>query len=393
MEKASERENSNLGTVSPTNDLTFDFIADDEFRASLQSDYREMAKAFEAEAWKAVHVLAGSVIEALLVEYLVVSGAKPKGKDPLTVSLSEAIEACELARVLSPRTGSLCDVVRDYRNLIHPGRLIRLQDKYGEDSAQIAISLVGIITSEVAQKRKESYGLTATQIVRKISIDESAKSLVPNLLSETREYERKRLVERAIPEAYRSESSEILPNARTLETLTYCYRLALSSLHSNDQARAAERFARMVREDSSESITAYADAFFSCGELQHLNPVDQALVKKHLYARLEGFQVGGDFPSQIVETLAGIGPYLEDQDILTFTNLCARFVASGTEESQTGFTNLLSSEYETLKTPELKTKMEKHLDERVKVARKRNYPPDMIKRLDRLSVLCSEFPF
>jgi hypothetical protein len=44
----------------------FDFISDERFRASLQSDYSELGKAGQAEAWKAVHVLAGSIIEAVL---------------------------------------------------------------------------------------------------------------------------------------------------------------------------------------------------------------------------------------------------------------------------------------------------------------------------------------
>jgi hypothetical protein len=379
--------------MSSTNDLTFDFIADDEFRASLQSDYHEMARAFEAESWKAVHVLAGSVIEALLVEYLVVSGVRPKGKDPLTVTLGEAIEECQKAKVLTPKTASLCDVVKDYRNLIHPGRLIRLQEKYGQGSAQIALSLVGMITSEVAQKRKESYGLTAEQIVRKIAIDVTASSLIPNLLSETSEFEKKRLVERIIPEAYRSESSDVFPNEKTLSALVYCYRQSLSSLPQDDQARTAKRFARMVREESSEKIAAYADAFFSCEEIKHLNSIDRALVKKQIFARLEQVKLGGDFPSQIVETLKGIGPYLEDHDIIQFTNLCVRFVSSGVEASQVGFMNLLSAEYEALETAELRTKMESHIGAWIEHAKERKYPADRIERLERLSVLCSDIPF
>ena len=49
---------------------TFDFVADDDFRAGLVSDYAEMQKALEAESWKSVHVLAGSIVEAILVDYI-----------------------------------------------------------------------------------------------------------------------------------------------------------------------------------------------------------------------------------------------------------------------------------------------------------------------------------
>jgi len=40
----------------------FDYITIDEFRKSLESDYQEMTSCFTAEAWKAVHVLAGSIL-------------------------------------------------------------------------------------------------------------------------------------------------------------------------------------------------------------------------------------------------------------------------------------------------------------------------------------------
>ncbi len=153
------------------NVLNFDFITDEQFRASLLSDCRELQVCLESQAWKAVHVLAGSIIEALLVEYLVVSQGKAVAKNPLNMTLDEAIKACVAAKVLTDRSAKLSDVVRDYRNLIHPGRVIRLNEQYGQDTAQIAVSLVAIITAEVAAKRKENYGPTAEQIVRKLTVN------------------------------------------------------------------------------------------------------------------------------------------------------------------------------------------------------------------------------
>jgi hypothetical protein len=376
-----------------TIDLTFDFITDDQFRISLQTDYREMVRAVEIGAWKAVHVLAGSIIEALLVEYLVVSKIDPKGKDPLTITLSEAIEACKGAKVLSPRTSSLCDVIKDYRNLIHPGRLIRLQDKYGESSAHIALALVEIITTEVAQRRKENYGLTAEQIVRKISIDERALSLVPNLLTETKEHERRRLIDRVIPEALLAEGSDWLKNETTLGTLKSCYRLALSSLPQSDQSKAAERFAQLVREESSEKITAYADAFFSCEDMQHLNTKDRALVKNHIFARMDGLKSSGEFPADLLGMLQGIGPHLEDNDIVKFTNFCVRFVLSDVVASQKGFAALLAAEYNALKTSQLQTKLENQIGAWITSGKERKFSQDRIERLEHLATECSEIPF
>src|SRR5260370_15503506 len=50
---------------------TFDFVSGQQFRASLEADYQELLSAMGVQAYKAEHVLAGSIIEALLVDYLI----------------------------------------------------------------------------------------------------------------------------------------------------------------------------------------------------------------------------------------------------------------------------------------------------------------------------------
>ena len=66
----------------------FDFVIDDDFRACLESDYNELEMTIAAECWKAAHVLAGSIVEAILVDYLYASDYKTRvGKDPLKLDL------------------------------------------------------------------------------------------------------------------------------------------------------------------------------------------------------------------------------------------------------------------------------------------------------------------
>jgi hypothetical protein len=160
--------------------MYFDFISDEQFRASLTSDHIEMISCADAGSWKAVHVLAGSIIEALLIEYLLVSGIRPKDKDPL---------------------------ILDLRNLIHAGRIIRLQKEVTPEGGQIAVHLVHLITKEVAHRRKLRYGQTGEQITKKIRTDEHCLALLPDLLSETKEQERTKLVMTLIPDAYKNEQA------------------------------------------------------------------------------------------------------------------------------------------------------------------------------------------
>jgi hypothetical protein len=50
--------------------ISFDFITHDDFRRSLESDWVELESCYGSKAWKSVHVLAGSIIEALLIDCL-----------------------------------------------------------------------------------------------------------------------------------------------------------------------------------------------------------------------------------------------------------------------------------------------------------------------------------
>jgi hypothetical protein len=136
----------------------FDFITGAQFRESLENDYGEMVRCFDSKSWKSVQVLAGSIVEALLIDYLLATNDPPRGgKDPLRMDLAEAVNICKAEGVLSERTADLSSVVRSYRNLIHPGRTVRLNEAQpSENSAKIALALVDLLVEEVANTRLAS---------------------------------------------------------------------------------------------------------------------------------------------------------------------------------------------------------------------------------------------
>jgi len=161
----------------------FEFISNEAFRTSLESDYSELEKCIEVGAWKAAHVLAGSIVEATLVDYLLSTDFPSRCKeDPLRFDLGEIISTCRAENIISQRVEDLSTVIREYRNLIHPGRFARTGDIVDNDSALIAKSLVVLIAKEVTAKRKEAYGLTAEQIVSKVISDPSNTVVIAHLL-------------------------------------------------------------------------------------------------------------------------------------------------------------------------------------------------------------------
>src|SRR4051794_31417429 len=127
--------------------LDFDFITDAELRSSLEADYRELLACFEGRSWKAVHVLSGSIVEAVLVDYLLVTSYTDA--NPLRMTLQELIEAAKAGGILPEKPADLSSVVRGYRNLTPPGRVKRLNETVDEDGPQIATAVVSLVVRAV----------------------------------------------------------------------------------------------------------------------------------------------------------------------------------------------------------------------------------------------------
>lgn len=280
-----------------------------DLRNSLQGDYEEMQKAAKVGAWKSAQVMAGSIVECLLVDYLLSKPDGPPGKNPLKMDLAEAIAACKEDGAISDRTADLCAVVRSYRNLIHPGRMIRLEEKApNRASGEIAVALIELIVDDIAQTRRDTVGLTAEQILQKIEKDFQIQSILRHLLDEVREAQRVRLLTDLLPKAHRAhlgyfEGQEV---AKRIEA---AFRTIFESLSASRKTEVADRFARLLREEDGEVIATYRMAFFKGSDLEHLSPQHLAIVKEHIFG-----SIGNLLRDEDLAVLAGIGKFLVPED-------------------------------------------------------------------------------
>ncbi len=369
--------------------MDFDFISDENFRASLISDYQELKACHEAGSLKATHVLAGSIIEALLIEYLVVTKTSVANKDVLKLDLSEAILACVNAGVIRQSTSSLCDVIRDYRNLIHPGRMVRLKGEVTQEGANIALNIVSIVTKEVSKKRKETLGPTAKQIANKLRSDKHSLAVLPELIIATNEHELFKLVDTTIPEAFSEERAALFGDGETPARLRAAYRHTLEALPGELQKRIAEKFANMVRVESGDQIQDFGDAFFTASDIIHLKPADATLVTKYLLKRLEGSVGTGQ---NMFLPLIDIGQFVSDADFPNFIDMLTRWLL----KQPPNFSDkaLLFLELVFNNVSEIRQEM---MSDRVGVlritAKDKNYPPQAQERIGELSSKWLYIPF
>lgn len=271
----------------------FDFIEAAEFRQSLELDYGEMHRCAKASAWKSVQVLAGSIVEALLIDYLLATHKRrPGAQDPLRIDLSEAIALCKTDGLLNDRTADLSTVVRSYRNLIHPGRVIRLgEEAPSENSAVIAMKLVDMITAQVESRRKETFGLTADQLLSKLERDDDSIAILKHLLADVNAGQRSRFLLDVVPPRYLelkqqgSPDDELFsPLAMKLDRLPRAYRLVLDSVDEPTKRRVADWFVRIIREEDGDTVRLLREAFFRSEDTAMVADKQRALVKEHLLA-------------------------------------------------------------------------------------------------------------
>lgn len=129
-------------------------ISDLRLRLILATDYEELQAAFRAKCWKSVIVLAGAVMEGLLLDRLkrdqaLAMSANKAPKDNktnldkwrLTDLINVAIELKLISSTLEKYPFSL----RDFRNLIHPARQAEIGLQLGESEAQIAMTMLDMV--------------------------------------------------------------------------------------------------------------------------------------------------------------------------------------------------------------------------------------------------------
>ncbi|WP_393951067.1 hypothetical protein [Lysinibacillus sp. PWR01] len=144
----------NYGSIDwQENSRNFDFLHDGDLKSIIERDYRELITILLPDgAWKSVVIMSGSILEAILFDVLtnpiysskaLISPKAPRNKDKVVQidswKLKNLIEVAEDILVLPPqRIKSIDQVLRDYRNFVHPKKEIKSSHQCTEAEALMA---------------------------------------------------------------------------------------------------------------------------------------------------------------------------------------------------------------------------------------------------------------
>jgi hypothetical protein len=136
---------------------SFAFVKDTGLRQIIERDYRELQlKVFPSRAWKSSVVLAGSILEALLYDQLsadptIRATALSSSKAPRERGIVKDLLAgkwkleklidvsVDLSILPKDRAKTFDQILRDYRNFVHPKKELRAQHPCEEAEALMSV--------------------------------------------------------------------------------------------------------------------------------------------------------------------------------------------------------------------------------------------------------------
>ncbi len=134
----------------------FGFLEDKELEQIITQDYNEAKRCLIGKNFKSTIILAGSIIETIFIVLLVKLGENRNQLYHLDFSkLIKKIKLIENNRQFQDRyikdknIYSLLDSIRNYRNLVHPGRQVRLSMTPDKEKAEISINIIKLLIKEL----------------------------------------------------------------------------------------------------------------------------------------------------------------------------------------------------------------------------------------------------
>jgi hypothetical protein len=245
---------------------SFSFISDDILRGMIERDKKELDESLSSGLYKSAIILAGSLIEAILVDYfLAFTTPRATSQEILQASLSQLIDWATEESLISQRTHEISTAIRNYRNLIHPGKEYRLSERVDIHSATVAKHLAEIFIKEVGENYSNKLGYKAEAAIAKVKLDPSSVSLFKHMVEQMSVIERIKLF-RSIPQICADE--DLLP--QTIENFIRLHALLSENVPQDAIREETQKIKQYLNHKGREETLFYLRFF-----MRHLELLEQ----------------------------------------------------------------------------------------------------------------------
>lgn len=139
----------------------FNFIQDPLLRDQLTSDWGEVERVRGVKAWKSCVILCGGILEGMLLDVLKRDEQQArsvypqrKGKEVSDLDQWDLVDLVNVAKdlgLLSKSAEYLGHGLREFRNLIHPGKQVREKVSLTQEEAEIAFNVIKVCLRELSK--------------------------------------------------------------------------------------------------------------------------------------------------------------------------------------------------------------------------------------------------
>jgi hypothetical protein len=136
------------------------FLSSDSLRRVVEADLRELNVLRASAASKAIFVIAGSLIEGVLVDVLnlrpdLAEQLLKKGhpKWPKDAGLSDLIDGAVRFNLIQPSVVGSLQVLKDYRDLVHPVNMSTTKLRARPDTAGLVLQALNVILQDLEEAR------------------------------------------------------------------------------------------------------------------------------------------------------------------------------------------------------------------------------------------------
>lgn len=134
----------------------YSIISSKELRAQIERDIKELNQAIENSNYKTIIVFSGRIIEAILLDALLQREEEAKKfsteKDIRKWNLEKIIQVAHDLHLIGTVATNTSHLLRQYRNIIHPGKELRDDYKVVPELATISIQAVSIVISSLHER-------------------------------------------------------------------------------------------------------------------------------------------------------------------------------------------------------------------------------------------------
>ncbi len=234
-------------------EINLSFINHALLRHKIERDLAELDKAYQARLVKSTLVLSGSIVEAILLNYMLEHVEKKDIPQGLFHLIKKAFEL----KIINKSTVELATVINEYRNLIHPEREIRLQEDMNEHYADISYHVLKVIIGDIQKNYESRNQYTAQSVIDKILYDPDSQIIFSSILLKMTQGEIDKLF-KEIPAFCYAEKEK---TQSSLKGFTVMYALLKDSVTEKTLENERNRFLEILHKAGRSDILYFARFF------------------------------------------------------------------------------------------------------------------------------------